>query len=86
MAVCGGNFGRLMQVKMKLKEIDTLLYEIARDFRVSGLPLDNKHVRESCKIAFKLIDSIHKKVHEVFDEACKSPVTGDHDGVGAVKE
>jgi hypothetical protein len=69
-------WSKLMSVRYKLKQIDTLLYEISRDYRVSGFHCDNQAAREECKSAFKLLDGINKKVHVIFDEACKSEVTG----------
>lgn len=77
------DLNKIVYAGKKLKEIDTILYETLRDY---GGYLDNQHIRVVCKAILKQLDALNKRVHEIFDEACKSPVTGDHDGPWAVKE
>lgn len=67
---------KIMMAQMKLKEIDTLLYEIVRDYRVSGNPMDNKIMREMLS-AFDLMQvNIDKKINQISLEAKKNHVTG----------
>jgi hypothetical protein len=76
MAVSSSDFSKMMQVRQKLLEVDTILYEITRDWRVSGFRIDNQQMREACRGLFRALDKVNLKVHEIFDEACKSEVTG----------
>lgn len=68
---------KIMRARLKLKEIDTILYEIVRDYRVSGHPGDNKLMREMLS-AFDLVQvGIDKKINEISLEAKKNHITGE---------
>jgi hypothetical protein len=49
MAVSSSDFSKMMQVRQKLLEVDTILYEITRDWRVSGFRIDNQQMREGTR-------------------------------------
>ena len=77
MAVASGDFGKLIEVRQKLKEIDTILYEVVRDFWVSGFPIDNNLIMESVDNADRWIAELRKKLDEIKRVASKSHITGE---------
>lgn len=66
----------IAEVRRLLKGVDTMMYEIERDYRVSGLPLDNKHMQEMCKSVSALCAEISRKAASTYKEASKNNVTG----------
>ena len=67
---------QMIEVRKKLKEIDTLLYEIVRDYRVSGHPMDNKLMREMANSTMCEVADIWNRSVAIKREALKSHVTG----------
>jgi len=69
--------GKLVQVHRKMKEIDTLLYEIERDYRVSGHPVDNNLMQMGIRNIKRYIITANKRLSAIWHESVKSPVTGE---------
>lgn len=67
---------KLSQVRKHMKEIDTLLYEIVRDYRVSGHPMDNTLMRELANATIGDLNYIWNRCTAIKREALKSPITG----------
>jgi hypothetical protein len=70
------NLAKMTEVLVLARKTDTLLYEIGRDYRVSGFPNDNKHMTVSANRIILMLDTIRERCLAIRDEADKSPVTG----------
>ena len=67
----------LVQVYKKLKEIDTILYEVERDYRVSGFPMDNEFMRRGITNIDTLVNMMNNRLTAIQREAKKNHVTGE---------
>jgi len=67
---------QMIEVRKKLKEIDTILYEIVRDYRVSGHPADNRLMIEMLRALDVTQYGIGNFLKAISTEAKKSHVTG----------
>lgn len=68
---------KMVRVRKKLMEIDTLLYEVARDYRVSGHPVDNQLMRGAVDAILHNLEYIWSRCRTIMRDAKKSHVTGE---------
>ena len=70
-------FSKLVLCKYYLKQVDTLLYDVGRDHRVSGHPVDNTAMKREVQTCKRIICTLNSKLSDIWREADKSPVTGE---------
>ena len=66
----------MIEINRLLLDIDTILYEVVRDYRVSGHPTDNKLMREVCVSVGSKISRLKSSLALVAHEANRNHVTG----------